>query len=171
MYRPNQYLWRYADRFFDLPVSNSQILYESDCVPFLQIVLSGCAELYGGAINTSSYSSERMLRQIEYGMAPSFVVTGCESQELYNTAQESYFSTGFADWRAQIVESYQTVSEGLSSVWGRAIVSHRCLKNGLIRVEYDNGVCIFLNYTDASLTAEGVSVQPGSFKVIQGGAR
>ena len=112
-----------------------------------------------------------MLRQIEYGMAPSFVVTGCESQELYNTAQESYFSTGFADWRAQIVESYQTVSEGLSSVWGRAIVSHRCLKNGLIRVEYDNGVCIFLNYTDASLTAEGVSVQPGSFKVIQGGAR
>ena len=40
-----------------------------------------------------------------------------------------------------------------------------------IRVEYDNGVCIFLNYTDASLTAEGVSVQPGGFTVIQGGAR
>ena len=171
MYRPNQYLWQYADRFLDLPVSNSQILYESDCVPFLQIVLSGCAELYGGTINTSSYSSERMLRQIEYGMAPSFVVTGCESLELNNTAQEAYFSTGFADWRAQIVESYQTVAEGLSAVWGHAIISHRCLNSGLIRVEYDNGVCIYLNYTDAALTAEGVSVQPGGFAVIQGDAR
>lgn len=171
MYRPNQYLWQYADRFLELPVSNSQILYESDCVPFLQIVLSGCAELYGGAINTSSYSSERMLRQIEYGMAPSFVVTGCESLELYNTAQESYFSTGFADWRGQIVESYQTVAEGLSDVWGHAIVSHRALQNGLIRVEYDNGVCIFLNYTDAALTVEGIRVQAGGFAVLQGGAR
>lgn len=171
MYRPNQYLWQYADRFLDLPVSNSQILYESDCVPFLQIVLSGCAELYGGTINTSSYSSERMLRQIEYGMAPSFVVTGCESLELNNTAQEAYFSTGFADWRAQIVESYQTVAEGLSAVWGHAIISHRCLNSGLIRVEYDNGMCIYLNYTDAALTAEGVSVQPGGFAVIQGDAR
>ena len=171
MYRPNQYLWQYADRFLDLPVSNSQILYESDCVPFLQIVLSGCAELYGGTINTSSYSSERMLRQIEYGMAPSFVVTGCESLELNNTAQEAYFSTGFADWRAQIVESYQTVAEGLSAVWGHAIISHRCLNSGLIRVEYDNGVCIYLNYTDAALPAEGVSVQPGGFAVIQGDAR
>ena len=112
-----------------------------------------------------------MLRQIEYGMAPSFVVTGCESLELYNTAQEAYFSTGFADWRTQIVESYQTVAEGLSPVWGHAIVSHRCLKNGLIRVGYDNGVYIFLNYTDAALSAEGVSVQPGGFTVIQGGTR
>ena len=171
MYRPNQYLWQYADRFLDLPVSNSQILYESDCVPFLQIVLSGCAELYGGAINTSSYSSERLLRQIEYGMAPSFVVTGCESSELYNTAQESYFSTGFADWRAQIVESYRTVAEGLSDVWGHAIVAHRALQNGLIRVEYDNNVCILLNYTDAALSAEGVRVQAGGFAVIRGGVR
>lgn len=168
MYQPNQYLWQYADKMFDLPVSNSQILYESDCVPFLQIVLSGCVELYGGTINTSSYSTERLLRQIEYGMAPAFIVTGCESIELFNTAQERYFSTSFMDWQPQIEQAYRMVSEGLGAVWGHSIVSHQCLQNGLIRVEYDNGVCIYLNYTDEPLTADGISVEPGWFSVMGG---
>lgn len=168
MYQPNQYLWQYADKMFDLPVSNSQILYESDCVPFLQIVLSGCVELYGGTINTSSYSSERLLRQIEYGMAPAFVVTGCESIELSNTAQERYFSTNFTDWQPQIIQAYQTVSEGLREVWGHSIVSHQCLQTGLIRVEYDNGVRIYLNYTDKPLRADGITVESGWFSVTGG---
>ncbi|MCI6936224.1 MAG: DUF5696 domain-containing protein [Clostridiales bacterium] len=169
MYQPNQYLWQYTDKMFDLPVSNSQILYETDCVPFLQIVLSGCVELYGSTINASSYSTERLLRQIEYGMAPAFVVTGCESVELFNTAQERYFSTNFLDWQPQIVQAYRTVSEGLGDVWGHSIVSHRCLQNGLIRVEYDNGVGIYLNYTDEPLTADGITVESGWFSVTGGG--
>lgn len=168
MYQPNQYLWQYANKMFDLPVSNSQILYESDCVPFLQIVLSGCVELYGGTINTSSYSTERLLRQIEYGMAPAFVVTGCESIELFNTAQERYFSTNFSDWQPQIEQAYRMVSEGLEAVWGHSIVSHQCLRNGLIRVEYDNGFRIYLNYTDKPLAADGITVESGWFTVIGG---
>ena len=168
MYQPNQYLWQDADKMFDLPVSNSQILYESDCVPFLQIVLSGCVELYGGTINTSSYSTERLLRQIEYGMAPAFVVTGCESIELFNTAQERYFSTNFSDWQPQIEQAYRMVSEGLGAVWGHSIVSHQGLQNGLIQVEYDNGVRIYLNYTDKPLAADGITVESGWFSVIGG---
>ena len=169
MYQPNQYLWQFADKMFDLPVANSQILYESDCVPFLQIVLSGCVDLYGGTINTSSYSTERLLRQIEYGMAPAFVVTNCASDELCNTAQERYFSTNFSDWQAQIKNAYAVVSTGLAEVWGHSIVSHCCLETGLIRVKYDNGVCIYLNYTDAPLTTDGVLVEAGWFSVVTGG--
>lgn len=168
MYSPNQYLWQYADKMYDLPAANSQILYESDCVPFLQIVLSGCAELYGGTINTSSYSTERLLRQIEYGMAPAFALTGCESIELYNTAQSEYFSTYYADWLPQIKESCRIISEGLGAVWGHSIVTHRCIRNGLIQVGYDNGVNIYLNYTNEALTANGVTVGSGGFVVTKG---
>lgn len=168
IYQPNQYLWKYVGKAFDMPASNSQILYESDSVPFLQIVLSGCVELYGGKINTSSYSAQRLLRQIEYGMAPAFIVTDCESLELYNTAQESYFSTNYKDWQTQINEAYHTISEGLSTVWGHSIISHKCIQTGLIRVEYDNGVSIYLNYTDGPLSSEGVTVGACSYTVVGG---
>ena len=168
MYQPNQYLWQYADQMYDLPAANSQILYETDSVPFLQIVLSGCVEMYGSTINTSSYSTDRLLRQIEYGLAPAFIVTGCDSTALYHTAQERYFSTGFSDWQPRIVQAYRTVSEGLCRVWGHSIVSHGCLQNGLIRVEYDNGVSIYLNYTDTPLSVDGVRVEAKWFSVNGG---
>lgn len=166
MYQPNQYLWQFADKMYDMPVSNSQILYETDSVPFVQMVLSGCVELYGNSINTSSYSMERLLRQIEYGMAPAFTVTACESMELFNTVQVSYFSTNFQDWKPQMQEAYQVISEGLQDVWGHSIVAHECLQTGLIRVEYDNGVQIYLNYTDKAITTAGIIVEPGWFKVV-----
>ncbi len=168
LYQPNQYLWQYADKMFDLPAAHSQILYETDCVPFLQIVLSGCVEMYGSTINTSSYSRERLLRQIEYGMAPAFTVTGCESGNLYNTAQECYFSTYYGDWQTRVQESYQIVSEGLRDVWGHSIVSHKCVQTGLIQAVYDNGICIYLNYTDEVICVDGVTVEPRDFCVSGG---
>lgn len=168
LYQPNQYLWQYANKMYDLPISNSQILYETDCVPFLQIVLSGCVEMYGSTINTSSYSQERLLRQIEYGMAPAFTVTACDSMNLYNTAQERYFSTNYEDWKPQMQESYQTTCEGLGKVWGHSIISHCCLQPGLIRVEYDNGVSIYLNYTDKAIRVDNIQVEAGDFFVLEG---
>lgn len=168
MYQPNQYLWQYCDKAFNMPATNSQIMYESDSVPFVQIVLSGCVEMYGNSINTSSYSAERLLRQVEYGMAPAFTVTGCESVELYNTNQEHYFSTCYWDWELQILEAHSVVSAALSDVWGHSIVTHECIQTGIIRVEYDNGVQIYLNYTDAPVTIDGVTVESGWFTVIGG---
>lgn len=168
MYQPNQYLWKFADTMYNMPATNSQIMYESDSVPFLQIVLSGCVEMFGNSINTSSYSTERLLRQIEYGMAPTFTVTGCDSIELYNTNQESYFSTCYSDWEPRIVEAYDVVSDALAGVWGHSIVSHNCLATGIVCVEYDNGIQIYLNYTDKAATVNGVTVESGWFAVVGG---
>lgn len=168
MYQPNQYLWKFADTMYNMPATNSQIMYESDSVPFLQIVLSGCVEMFGNSINTSSYSTERLLRQIEYGMAPTFTVTGCESIELYNTNQESYFSSCYYDWEPRIVEAYDVVSDALTGVWGHSIVSHNCLATGIVCVEYDNGIQIYLNYTDKAATVNGITVESGWFTVVGG---
>ena len=169
MYRPNRYLWDYADKMYNLPIGNSQIMYESDSVPFLQIVLSGCVEMFGESINTSLYARERLLRQIEYGMAPKFIVTACESAALYHTNQEKYFSTCYADWEPWIVEAHQVIAEALAAVWGSSMISHDCLKTGVVRVGYENGVQIYLNYTDREEVADGVAIPAGWFVVAKSG--
>ena len=167
MYRPNQYFWALTDRFLGAPTVSSQLLYESDTVPFLQIVLSGCVELFSEPLNTSSCSREKLLRLIEYGMAPAFTAAACSSVELVNTAQAAYSSAGFEDWRDMMAETYDMVATALESVWGRCITEHSCLETGLVRVSYDNGVRIYVNYTDKVLTADGLSVEPGWFAVAE----
>lgn len=167
LYQPNQYLWQYTEKMFNLPSTNSQLLYESDSVPFLQIVLSGCQELFSSTINTSSYSKERLLRQIEYGMAPSFTVTGCPSIDLYGTAQEMYFSTNYNDWQTQITETYHFINDALAQTWGHAIISHRCIETGLVCVTYDNGIRIYINYTDQAKQADGIKIEPCDFSLVR----
>ena len=167
MYKPNQYLWSGTGRVLGLPAVSSQLLYESDTVPFLQIVLSGCAQMFSEPLNMTSCSGEKLLRLVEYGMAPAFVAAYCESDELMDTAQSAYASASFEGWRETMAEAYETVASALEGVWGHSITEHRCLETGLIRVSYDNGVRIYVNYTDEARTADGLRVEPGWFAVAE----
>ncbi len=168
LYNPNQYLWGYTSEFYNAPLSSGQFLYETDTVPFLQLVLKGSIPLYAAPLNTGTYSKERLLRHIEYGVAPSFTVTHCESLALHRTTQEDYISTNFSDWESYIKEAYDTISQALAGVQGETIVQHRALEEGFIRVTYGNGVRIYVNYTASEKTDGAVAVSPGWFKVVEG---
>lgn len=168
LYQPNQYLWKYTSEFYNVPLTSSQYLFETDTVPFLQIVLSGHMELFGAPLNTGTYSSERLLRMIEYGISPSFTVTDCPSEDLYKTTQEDFFSTNFDDWEGFITESYSTVQDALQPVRGQAMVSHRALSAGFILTVYDNGTKVYVNYTNETKTDGGVTVEPYGYQVVAG---
>jgi hypothetical protein len=166
LYRPNRYLWAYVSEYYDAPLANSQFLYESDAVPFLQIVLGGSVDLFGATLNTTSCSVNRLLRHIEYGIYPSFIVSACESIDLYRTAQEDFFSANFDDWMDDIGEAYRTINRPLSLVYGSVIVEHIALADGFIRVTYDNGARVYVNYTDITMTDGQVTVEAGDYSVI-----
>ena len=42
------------------------------------------------------------------------------------------------------------------------MIAHDCLKNGVIRVCYENGVQIYINYTDIPKQADGRTIEAGS---------
>ena len=65
---PNKYLWKYTDRYLQSPVGTSQYVYETDTVPFLQMVLNGTMEVYAPYANFSFYSQTDMLRMIDYNI-------------------------------------------------------------------------------------------------------
>ena len=62
---PNKYLWKYTDRYLQSPVGTSQYVYETDTVPFLQMVLNGTMEVYAPYANFSFYAQTDMLRMID----------------------------------------------------------------------------------------------------------
>ena len=47
-------------------------------------------------------------------------------------------------------------------------MSHKCLATGIVCVEYDNGIQIYLNYTDKAATVNGITVESGWFTVVGG---
>jgi len=149
LYTPNQYFWRYSSEIFHLPMVNSQYIYETDTVPFIQIVLKGSIDYYAPYSNMGFYSPTDILRLIEYGAYPSFVLTALTNDELkYTAISDSYYSTYYEHWLDVIVSTYNTINNVLSKFEGKQIVDRTVLKEGVVKVDYEGDVSIIVNYTN-----------------------
>lgn len=162
----NLYMLKYANKITDIPVSNSQYVYETDSVPFLQMVLRGSVDYYTPYSNLGFYSNASVLKMIEYGAYPSFMVMDADNFSISDTPLENYFSLNFKDWEDKIQDVYTKVNEALSSVKGAAITDHNVEAEGVYSTTYDNGVKIFVNYNDTDyVIEEGVTVPAGGYMV------
>jgi hypothetical protein len=170
MESPNMYLWKYTDRYLQSPVGSSQYVFETDAVPFLQMVLNGTMEVYAPYSNFSFYTQSDILRMIDYNLAPSFILSKEPSYQLASTPSADLYSTEFNQYEGLIKSVYSKVNDVLNQVIGYTWVNRTVLDNGVILNTYNNGnetKQIIINYTDETVTHEQSSVAPLSASVIQ----
>lgn len=169
VFGPSLYLWDDVDAYLDMPMSNSQYIFETDSVPFLQMVLKGAVDYYVPYMNLGFYSDYTILKTIEYGAYPSFIVAEAQSHELAGTPLENMFSVHYEDWSDNIADAYMRIGKVLNAVQGAKITKHDMAASGVARVSYDNGVTILVNYNAEEVTCEGETV-PALGCLVKGGA-
>jgi len=145
LFNPNQYLLKYTSVYRNTPVSGSQDLYETDSVPFLQMVLSGNMTLIAPYANDGFYSKIDLLKSIEYNVYPSYLLTEVDNVELVDTTLCNESSTKYTNWKATIEESYHFVSDILEQVEGQKMLKHERINESVFAVTYENGI-IYVNY-------------------------
>lgn len=169
LYRPNQYLWEYANEMFNVPMVNSQYLFETDTVPFMQMVLKGNVDYYAPYINMGFYSQTDILRLIEYGAYPAFILSGVPNNELKYTNLTDLYSTYYKDWIDNIISSYKEINTALSAVEGMHMINREVLQIGIVKVDYDGGVSIIINYTNDNYNyLDNIVVPSLGYSVIKG---
>jgi len=168
--KPNAYMWGGAGVFLDTPVVNSQYLFQTDTVPFLQLVLRGSMELYAPYSNIGFFGVNSMLKMIEYGVYPSYILMAAENILLKDTPQEDLFTVYYRNWISEIQAMYGAVGAALSPVRGRAMVSHTALAHGVAVTEYQGGTRVFVNYgaEDYHCPVYGITVPAQYFAVQRG---
>lgn len=158
---PNMYLWKYTDRYLSSPVGTSQYVFETDAVPFLQMVLHGTMESYAPYSNFSFYTQSDILKIIDYNLFPSFIVSEQPSYPLSSTVSSHLYSTEFSQYKDTIGNVYNQVNEVLSSVNGYSWSGREVLEDGVILNTYTLGNStkyILINYTDETVTFKNFSV-------------
>lgn len=171
---PNKYLWKYTDRYLQSAVGTSQYVYETDTVPFLQMVLHGTMEVYAPYANFSFYSTTDQLRMIDYNINPSFVLTQEPSYLLAATTSSDYYSTEFEQYEELVKTIYTTVNTPLSQVSGYSWTGRKVLEDGVIANTYEkdgNTKTVFINYTEDEVTVDGNKVAKLSAAVVEGGVK
>lgn len=162
--QPFAYLWDNTEAFLDMPLGSSDYMYLDEEVPFLSMVLKGVMPMYSEYVNFEANKTEFFLQMIESGVYPSFYVTYENSSALIYTNSSDLYSTEYKIYRDTIVEYDRALREIAKTVGDAFIVRHE--KQGdLAKVTYDNGVVIYINYSETERTVDGVTVGAMSYKV------
>ena len=83
---------------------------------------------------------------------------------LYTNSSDLY-SLEFETYRDTVVEYDAALRDLAQKTEGAHIIRHDSLAAGVVKVTYDNGVVIYVNYTERDYTADDVTVAALSYKV------
>ena len=166
----NQYVYASADYMYGLREESFGLSITDYAVPFIQMVFSGMIPYSTeGAGNLSYDLRTQILTWVEYGSLPYFYLTYESALNLRDTDYDTLFSSTYADWEDTVVTTYNEFKERLSCVYGAQMIDHKNISGDLVRVEYDNGIAIYINYANTESTVDGVKVPAKDYVVVQGG--
>lgn len=166
---PNSYLWKYTDRYLQTPVGSSQFIFETDTVPFLEMVLHGTMEMYAPYANFSFYTQDCILRMIDYNISPSFILSREPSYKLGDTFSANYYSTEYVLYEDLIETVYGQVNAALGQVQGFEWTGRSVPEDGVVINSYrkdGESRYIIINYTEYEVTCQGITVLPESAAVV-----
>lgn len=168
----NQYTYSYADYLYNLRAESYGLNISDYSVPFIQMVVSGLIPYSTeGAGNLAYDLQTQKLKWIEFGSLPYFYLTYESALKLRNTDYDTLFSSTYMDWESTVIDTYLEFKENLSGVCGQQMVSHDILSEDLIRVQYANGIKVYINYGNVEASADGVKVPAKNYLVVGGGER
>ena len=161
----NYYTWKYTDTVLDIPLDSSNRITTTAEVPFLGIVLHGYMNYTGEAINMAGDYEYTLLKTIENGANPYFVIAYENIPELKINGYSEYYAVEYGVWKETIIEEYKKLNEVLSPLQNQLITGHQIIAERVVKVTYENGTEIYLNYNNFAVTADTLEIPAMSYHV------
>ncbi len=159
----NEYTLPYVTDILELPLDDSRLLYSYATVPFMSMVLHSYKEYAGIALNLAGDFNYSLLKTIESGASPYFVIAKNNTSELKKYTQSEiakYYSVRYNIWREDIVSAYNTVNDAIKDVQNAVLIKHDIISDDgkVAMVKYDNGIVFYVNYGEKPYSVEGTDI-------------
>ena len=122
------------------------------------------------AVNLAADGQERFLKSVESGSALAFSLIAEYDDRFAYTLQSGLGGAVYADNRDMLKEMAEQTSAFYAAVDGCRITGHSILQEGVRRTDFDNGVSVVVNYSEAAAETPLGTVAAGSFVYAQGGS-
>ncbi len=163
----NDYSFAYSSDIINVPIEQNNFLIVDERIPLYEMILHGSISYSTELLNYEDKEgmNETVLKMIESGAAPHYIFTWEESNKMKNTGLNRYYTTTFGVWKTDAIAIYKQVNEPLSQVRGAVMQNHEILSNGVRKITYDNGVVIYINYSDAVQLTDGYEVPAEGYRL------
>jgi hypothetical protein len=163
------YTFGHIDRIDEAPLDSSRFVYTDETVPFYQIALHGLIPYYAEASNNQDDPRVHLLRMLEYGALPSYILTHQPPSDLKRTPYDELLGSEYTVWEKPAAAEYAKVVEVLAPLAGKTIEDHRSLMPNVYETAYSDGTRIIVNYNRSSVTVDGQTIEPYGYGVRKGG--
>lgn len=142
-----------------MPYKDSGFQFTTEAVPFYQLVMHGVRAYTATPGNLSSDLDREMLRWVEMGYMPYFELTWSSTEELMYTDYQSLFTAQYSEWLDKVSAIAADFADGdLHNLRTALMMEHTKISSDLIRVRYDNGMQVYVNYADHDQQADGLTI-------------
>ena len=160
----------YAAVMTEVPYEDSGFQFTTEAVPFYQIVMHGLRSYTGTPGNLSSDLDREFLRWVEMGYMPYFELTWDSTEELMYTNYQSLFTAQYTAWMDEVAQIARAFTEGdLAQLRTALILEHTRLSGDVVRVRYDNGTTVYVNYGSEDAQADGLTIPAMDYLVVKEG--
>ncbi len=121
----NAYAVGYAKHVLNVPLDSSNYTYASEAIPLFGLVYHGYLSYAGTPTNTAGDVRYEMLKIMENGANPYFIVAYRNTEKLKEDPKLSgYFSISYENWKEDMVDTYHKLNDVLNFVMDSPIKNH-----------------------------------------------
>ncbi|MBQ8639895.1 MAG: hypothetical protein IJ468_12085 [Lachnospiraceae bacterium] len=165
----NAYALPYLSDIINTPMSSNNYYIIDQEIPFYQMVIHGSVNYAGDAMNLSDDYRTSVLKCLESGAGLYFKWIYEDNSILKETDFDHLYSVCYEAWIDQAAQSWKEVNEVLGSLQGQIIRKHEIMQENVVRVTYEDGTEIWINYGSEDVTLKGVTVNAKDYAVEKGG--
>jgi hypothetical protein len=167
----NAYTLPFADYIMNIPIASSAHVNTDASIPFMQLVLHGFVNYSGPAVNKSFDPELALLKNVELGAAPAFMLAHNDFGELKDTSYSIFYSIDYDAWHTLMVDMYRRFAQVYNGLANIPMERHDRLAEGVYMTTFSNGVKVFVNYNSETSEVLADDIQltlaPRSFEVRQ----
>lgn len=159
----NAYAATRADVIYNVPVNSSQEFIFKEDVPFYQMVFKGYVSMASESMNTAANPKNHLLRTVESGCGLSYTLIANYENEFIDSKNYLFFGSLYSDVKDAIVATSADLESYYKAINGTEIISHEILANDIRETVFDNGVVVYVNYSDEKLESPLGDIEPLSY--------
>lgn len=155
-----------AEYIDNAPVYSSNFDSFSTDIPFYQIVLKGIVPMYTPKWSGATNERDVFLKAVESGMGLSMSVSEDYSSVVFSSPQKLMFASGVDNYYSHMeLLEQEKFFDYYSSVKGAKIVDHTVIEKDVRKTVFDNGITVFVNYSDYEYVYDNVSIPANGYMV------
>jgi len=164
----NDYFANLSDHITNVPLSSAEYDSFDENIPFYEIVYKGLVPMSTSDINAQTNTQSLFLKAVEAGVGISFAVSEEYTTDVFNSVNKISYVYN----KSELIKSVENLKnngflEYFDTIKNAKIIDHQILENGIRKTVFDNGVTVYVNYTEQSVLVDGNNIEASSYFYVK----